>query len=254
MNIYDRIKALCIENDTTISQMCISIGLNKSSGTKWKNGAIPSGEILIKIATFLKCSVELLLDDEFTEDLAFAEKTINMCFKSIMSWSNNKMTSPRKKELIKKHFADTLINYKTLVEAVIDADDVNISCARATENLVGWVKLLPEYMFTEQENQKAKVDKENTYKYWNELLDVLSPANRRKIFDEANYLRYEEEKANEAALSVDISVQLVNPAAPSTYFRAARSSDNASPEFLEDTTGKIETFKNLPKITKAEDL
>lgn len=37
-------------------------------------------------------------------------------------------------------------------------------------------------------------------------------------------------------------------------YRAANSESNAAPEIIQDDTGKIEKFKALPKVTKADDL
>lgn len=38
-----------------------AIGLSSATATKWKNGSIPNGEVLIKIADYLDCSVDYLL-------------------------------------------------------------------------------------------------------------------------------------------------------------------------------------------------
>lgn len=43
---------------TTVAQ---NIGLSNAIPTKWKNGALPKGEVLLKLAEFFDCSVDYLL-------------------------------------------------------------------------------------------------------------------------------------------------------------------------------------------------
>ena len=41
--------------------MAREIGLSTAIATKWKNGSIPKGDILVKIADYFDCSVDYLL-------------------------------------------------------------------------------------------------------------------------------------------------------------------------------------------------
>lgn len=57
-NIYS---SLCSSNDTSPSAVAIAIGLSNSIATKWKNGAYPSGDILVKLSEYFNVSVDYLL-------------------------------------------------------------------------------------------------------------------------------------------------------------------------------------------------
>lgn len=58
---WERLYNLCLENNYKPNTVAKEIGLSSATTTKWKNGAIPNGEALIKIADFLGCSVDYLL-------------------------------------------------------------------------------------------------------------------------------------------------------------------------------------------------
>ena len=57
-NVYS---SLCSSNDTSPSAVAIAIGLSNSIATKWKNGAYPSGDILVKLSEYFNVSVDYLL-------------------------------------------------------------------------------------------------------------------------------------------------------------------------------------------------
>lgn len=52
---------LCKTKGTTPSAVAVKIGLSNSITTKWKNGAIPNGEILLKLSNYFDCSIDYLL-------------------------------------------------------------------------------------------------------------------------------------------------------------------------------------------------
>ena len=52
---------MCIERDCKPNTVARAVGMSSATATKWKNGAIPNGEALIKIADYLDCSVDYLL-------------------------------------------------------------------------------------------------------------------------------------------------------------------------------------------------
>lgn len=61
---WDNLYKACENAGIKPNPMAKSIGISSASVTKWKNGAIPNGEILIKIADFLDVSVDYLLGRE----------------------------------------------------------------------------------------------------------------------------------------------------------------------------------------------
>lgn len=59
---FDRFTALCNAKGISKSKAVESIGLNRTVAVKWKNGAVPSGVTLSKLAEFFGVSVDYLLD------------------------------------------------------------------------------------------------------------------------------------------------------------------------------------------------
>lgn len=58
---WERLYELCLQNNCRPNTIAKNIGLSTATATKWKNGAIPNGEVLIKIADYLNCSTDYLL-------------------------------------------------------------------------------------------------------------------------------------------------------------------------------------------------
>lgn len=52
---------LCEENNTKPNAVAKTIGVSSATCTKWKNGTIPNGETLLKLADYLDVSVDYLL-------------------------------------------------------------------------------------------------------------------------------------------------------------------------------------------------
>ena len=60
-DFYKRLTELCIKKSITITSMLKDIGASTQSKTKWKNGTIPNGEMLVKVAEYLDTSIDYLL-------------------------------------------------------------------------------------------------------------------------------------------------------------------------------------------------
>ena len=58
---WERLYQMCIERNCKPNTVARAIGMSSATATKWKNGAIPNGEALIKIADYLGCSIDYLL-------------------------------------------------------------------------------------------------------------------------------------------------------------------------------------------------
>lgn len=69
---YDVLNNLCASNGTTVTGLLKSLKISTSKGTAWKNGSIPNGEILSKIAAYFNVSTDYLLgnDTSATKDPA----------------------------------------------------------------------------------------------------------------------------------------------------------------------------------------
>lgn len=79
MNFYEKTKKVCkIKKDITLGEMVKKLNLSTSMPTKWKNGLIPNGETLIKIADFLDESIDYLLGrDQKQEDVIITNDALN---------------------------------------------------------------------------------------------------------------------------------------------------------------------------------
>lgn len=81
--LYD----LCLQKNCKPNTVAKAIGLSTATATKWKNGAIPNGEALIKIADYLDCSVDYLLGRTETvnppipKDEGISDQIVNACRK-----------------------------------------------------------------------------------------------------------------------------------------------------------------------------
>lgn len=77
MNFFDIIENLCKQHNTKVTNVLKEIGLSRSKGTAWRNGSIPNGEILVKLAEYFNVSIDYLLgyapkvDDEEQEYIKF---------------------------------------------------------------------------------------------------------------------------------------------------------------------------------------
>lgn len=71
---FDKFSSLCKEKGVSCSKAVENIGLNRTVVVKWKNGSIPSGSTLTKLATYFDVPVDYLLDkkDDSTEALSSA--------------------------------------------------------------------------------------------------------------------------------------------------------------------------------------
>lgn len=61
---FDRFKELCSKKGVSAYRACTDIGLNRSSVAKWKNGSIPNGSTLNRLADYFGVSVDYLLGNE----------------------------------------------------------------------------------------------------------------------------------------------------------------------------------------------
>lgn len=58
---YERLESMCSRKGITVSSLVKALGLSTSKVTAWKNGSVPKGEILVKIADYLDVTVDYIL-------------------------------------------------------------------------------------------------------------------------------------------------------------------------------------------------
>lgn len=101
MDFYNKVKNSCEQKKgIKLSEMTRILELSSGMPTKWKNGLIPNGDTLIKIADFLDESIDYLLGRE-------NKKTES----TLLAYSGNEKV-------------DSII--KTLLNSSIDDDDLKI--------------------------------------------------------------------------------------------------------------------------------
>ncbi len=74
---WERFYDLCIKKNTKPNPVVKAIGLSSPVATKWKkDGALPNGETLIKLADYLGCSVDYLLGRTDQPTTIFADASL----------------------------------------------------------------------------------------------------------------------------------------------------------------------------------
>jgi transcriptional regulator with XRE-family HTH domain len=58
---WETFNEICEKNNTKPNTVARSIGVSSATCTKWKNGTIPNGETLLKLADYFKVSIDYLL-------------------------------------------------------------------------------------------------------------------------------------------------------------------------------------------------
>lgn len=58
---WQTFKKLCESVGTSPNAVCANIGLSTAAATYWKNGSIPKGDALVKVADYFNVSVDYLL-------------------------------------------------------------------------------------------------------------------------------------------------------------------------------------------------
>lgn len=83
-NFWEKYSTLCVSNKQSANGVAKILGIASSTVTSWKNGVIPNGETLEKIAQYFDVSIEYLMtDDEI--DIKPSKKKKTDLFKSLFS-------------------------------------------------------------------------------------------------------------------------------------------------------------------------
>ena len=65
---FDVLTELCKEKGISTYRACTDIGLNRSAVAKWKEGAIPRGETLEKLARYFNVTTDYLLGKNSSQE------------------------------------------------------------------------------------------------------------------------------------------------------------------------------------------
>lgn len=76
MTFYERLRAICKEKGTTVTNMLTKLGIATGSTGNWKRGSLPNGDVLIKIADYLNISVDYILFGEYRSDISKDERKL----------------------------------------------------------------------------------------------------------------------------------------------------------------------------------
>lgn len=64
MNFAENFKRICDERGTSPTRVCLDLGLSSSKVNLWNKGGIPKGDVMVKLAQKLECSVMDFFADE----------------------------------------------------------------------------------------------------------------------------------------------------------------------------------------------
>lgn len=58
---WDSFYKICQSRNVSPTSVCKAIGLSNAAATGWKNGTVPKGDVLVKLAEHLGCTTDELL-------------------------------------------------------------------------------------------------------------------------------------------------------------------------------------------------
>lgn len=92
---YDYLKQACKENGTSITAVLKKIGVGTANGTYWKNGSVPSSDIVIQLSEFLGVSTDYLLKGKEPNvkqlDLSNAEQEVLSIYNQLSTISKERI-------------------------------------------------------------------------------------------------------------------------------------------------------------------
>lgn len=104
---YDRFLELCARKGVTKTKACTDCGISAPASVKWKNGAVPNGETLDKLADYFGVTVGYLLErepdrpvgmDDFTYAMQNETRDLTDMDKQILLSMARQLNDARKKK------------------------------------------------------------------------------------------------------------------------------------------------------------
>ena len=87
---FDRLKALCDNQNISPYKVCEAIGLNRAAVAKWKKGSIPNGSTAAKLANYFGVTTDYLIGEDAASDHVQAVEL----FKSVGGMQNFAKENP----------------------------------------------------------------------------------------------------------------------------------------------------------------
>lgn len=163
MIFWERYSDLCNSKNTKPNPVGKQIGVASSTISQWKNGSIPNGETLIKLADYFDCSVDYLLGRTQEQNIS-------------SSYSNNSITNSNNVALGER---STIYNRTDEISAEIAKIVSNLDIREQTELLT----LI--YKFNDEHTRKNE-EKEYTRFVAARSKDGQSPMRTEKVSKEAH--------------------------------------------------------------------
>ncbi len=77
---YERLKLLCEQNDIKLTNLIQQLGMSSGNMNKWKNGVVPKGNTLSKLADYFNVSVDYLIGKTDEQTNTYHTNNINSNF------------------------------------------------------------------------------------------------------------------------------------------------------------------------------
>lgn len=114
--LYDNLKRLCSERNTTLTKLLTEeLKISSSKGTAWKNGSIPKYEYLKAIADYFGVSIGYLFDGGerfYDSDLTENDRTILQVFRQLTETQQGEIIG-RAKSMAENNKSDSVKNEST---------------------------------------------------------------------------------------------------------------------------------------------
>lgn len=82
---WERFSELCNANGISANAVCAQLGFSTAAATHWKNGTMPKGDVLVKIADFFSVSVDYLLGRVVSDNSTFKKSHLCMVLNELLS-------------------------------------------------------------------------------------------------------------------------------------------------------------------------
>lgn len=91
---FSQFEQLCQKNNTSPTAVVQKMGMSKGAITNWKNGVIPNGETIIRLAEYFNVSTDYLLMDKLqSSDLCLEEIELLQRFRTLPDLGKEKVKS-----------------------------------------------------------------------------------------------------------------------------------------------------------------
>lgn len=127
----DNLERLAEENRMTLSGVAKALGMSNNAATKWRNGSVPNGQNLQKIADFFGVTIEDLLKDNptgnyisgVTNSAIIQGNTGNNVRAVVGADAEGSAADPNEAELIRIYRALSMRDRLKLMQQAYDLED-----------------------------------------------------------------------------------------------------------------------------------